>query len=124
LFLGIIEYEIELFSRLPTEMLESGEGVLEEKFFCVPFGFGEKVSDGLSGTSIAEEFGHFGKTFSSGERGDGDDGSPEVGEVAAADEFSDAFEKPLAEGGKAVYIDHWTSPVDPIFLRKVFANES
>ena len=80
-------------------MLESGEGVIEEKFFCVPFGFGEKVGDGLSGASVAEEFCHFGEAFSSGEGGDGDDGSPEVGEVAAADEFSDAFEKPLAEGG-------------------------
>jgi hypothetical protein len=29
-----------------------------------------------------------------------------MGEVAAADEFSDSFEKPLAKGGKSVYSEH------------------
>jgi hypothetical protein len=31
--------------------------------------------------------------------------------VATADKFSDAFEKSLAEGRKAVYNEHRTSPV-------------
>jgi hypothetical protein len=57
---------------------------------------------------MAEEFGHFGETFSSGERGDGGDGTPKVGEVATADGCSDALEKPLAKGGKAVYSEHRT----------------
>ena len=65
-------------------------------------------------------FCHFGETFSSGERGEGDDGSPKVGEVATADEISDSFEEPLAETGKAVYIDRWVSPVDSIFLSEIF----
>ena len=70
-------------------MLERGESVVEEEFFCIPLGGGEKVGEGT-----------------------------------ATDEFSDAFEKPLAEGGKTVYIDHWLSSVDSIFLLDFFANAS
>ena len=29
-------------------------------------------------------------------------------------------EEPLAEVGKTVYIDHWTSPVNSIFLLDIF----
>jgi hypothetical protein len=108
LFLRVIEKGIEFFLGSPTELFQDAQCVFEEEFGRVPFGFSEKVCDGLSGAATAEEFGHFGETFPTGERGNADDGSPEVGEVATADEFSDAFEKPLAKGGKAVYSEQRT----------------
>ena len=89
-------------------MSQSGECVIEEEFWRIPFGFGEEVTDGLSGASTAEEFCHFGETFFSVERGEGEGDSPEVRKVTATNQFSGAFEISLAKGRESVYSEHWT----------------
>jgi len=106
-------------------MLECGEGTVEKKSRCVPFGFREKMGDGLASAPVAEEFGHLGDTFATCERGETKDGTPKMRKVATTNLFADAFEKSLAKAGKTVYTDHRTSRKGSIFHAAFFSpNES
>ena len=47
-----------------------------------------------------------------------------MGEMAGADKFANAFEKPLAEGWKTVYNNHRTSRLCSVSVRIFFNAES
>src|SRR5262249_53202012 len=76
------------------------QGGLAEHFGGIPGGLIEKVGDGLACAIAAGDVAETLQALAAVETGDGTDDTPEMGEVATADQLTGLPEKALAERGE------------------------